>query len=183
MKQLVLAIDIQQEYTAKDRPFYISNIYPSLLNAKKILNSARLNAVPIWHIQHQRKEGEGVFSAQSGFINFISGFEPLSNEPIFIKHQYSSFSCDEFLQKVTAFNPQNIIVLGYGSSMCCLCTIIDGVHRGFNFILAEDASASRSFPFADSEEMHFAAIKIIRQYATVDTSQKIISQFSDNSPA
>lgn len=52
MKQLILAIDIQNEYITEGRPFCIPNIKTFLDNIRKIFAVARDKNIPIWHMQH-----------------------------------------------------------------------------------------------------------------------------------
>jgi ureidoacrylate peracid hydrolase len=176
MTKLVLAIDIQKEYCSEGRPFFIRNIQSSLENAKKVIDAAREYNIPVWHVQH-KKEGP-VFSKHDSFIDFIEGFEPSSGEQVFEKDMYSCFSSDEFSKRISGLKPEEIIIIGYGSSMCCLCTIIDGIHRGYKFTLAEDATASKDFAFAKGEKMHDSAIHILKQYANVNKSNEIINILS-----
>lgn len=176
MIQLILAIDIQNEYIAEERPFYIQNIKTSLDNIKRIFFAARSKNIPIWHMQH--KQTGSVFSSDSELSNFIPGFEPKNVEPHFVKDMYSCFSSPDFLEKINQFKPDEIIVVGYGSSMCCLCTTIDGIHRGFKFILVEDAMASKNTDHAPSELMHQSAINVLKQYVSVVNSNQLINLLS-----
>ena len=93
---------------------------------------------------------------------------------------YSCFSSKEFAEKIAKESPEEIIVMGYGSSMCCTCTIIDGLHRGYKFTLVEDATASRNFPHANEEEMHRSAINILRQYAKVILTKDLLFEMESN---
>lgn len=174
-KKLILVIDIQNEYISEGRPFYIKDIADSLSKAKQLIQAGRENHVPIWHVAH-KKDGK-VFSKDSQLSDFITGFEPVEGELVFIKDMYSCFSSEEFTQKISALKPEEIIILGYGSSMCCLCTIIDGIHRGFNFTLASDATASKPCGNISEKEMHQSAINILTQYAKIASVADVVNGF------
>ena len=165
MKKIILAIDIQNEYITPGREFNIQEIKFSLNNAKLIIEAARNKNIPVWHMQH--KQDKNVFVRDTPLSDFIEGFEPIMNERSFVKNMYSCFSSDEFSKQLALEKPEEIIIVGYGSSMCCLCTTIDGIHRGYRFTLVEDATGSRGFPHADENEMHKSAYNILRQYANV----------------
>jgi len=165
MKQLILAIDIQKEFITEGRQYHIRGIEPSLINAKKIISHARKNNIPLWFMQHQ--QDNRCFIKNDPLSALIDGFEPKENELLFTKSMYSCFSSNEFSEKLAEANPEEIIIIGYGSSMCCLCTTIEGIHRGYRFTLIEDATASANFPHANEEEMHRSAYHILRQYAKV----------------
>ena len=51
-KNVLILIDIQQEYNTEDRPFYLHGIKPSLENCRRMLQFARDNDWEIIHIQH-----------------------------------------------------------------------------------------------------------------------------------
>lgn len=177
MKKLILAIDIQNEYVTEGRPFNIKGIKRSLNNAQSIIESARKKGIPVWHMRHENEKN--VFVKGSNLSNYISDFIPKPGEKNFIKNMYSCFSSSEFTQRVAEEKPEEIIIIGYGSSMCCTCTIIDGIHRGYHFTLIEDATASRSFPHASEEEMHCSAINVLKQYAQIKNTSEIISELED----
>jgi nicotinamidase-related amidase len=175
IKKLILVIDIQNEYISEGRPFHIKEIADSLNTAKQLIQSARDKNIPLWHIAH-KQEGK-VFSKESELSGFIAGFEPQKEELVFIKDLYSCFSSKEFAEKVTTVQPEEIIIIGYGSSMCCLCTIIDGIHRGFNFTLVSDATASKACEDRSEKEMHQSAINILTQYAKIASAAEVIHEF------
>lgn len=174
MKKIILAIDIQNEYITEGRPFNIKSIAKSLDNARGIIEAARKKNIPVWHVKHQ--QDKNVFIKDSSLSDFIDGFEPLTNERLFVKDMYSCFSSKEFVSAVADESPEEIIIIGYGTSMCCTCTIIDGIHRGYKFTLVEDASASRSFTHATEAEMHRSAINILKQYAKIISANELISE-------
>lgn len=174
MKKLILAIDIQNEYITEGRLFNIKGIKPSLDNARIIIDMARKNDIPVWHMRHEQEKN--VFIKGTHLSDFVDDFKPKSGEPHFTKDMYSCFSSSEFTKQLAEEKPEEIIIIGYGSSMCCTCTIIDGIHRGYNFVLIEDATASRNFLHATEEDMHRSAINILTQYAKIKNTNELISE-------
>ncbi len=77
---------------------------------------------------------------------------------------------------MTTAKPDEIIVIGYGSSMCCLCTVIDGIHRGYNFTVVADATASKHLASISEDEMHSSAINILSQYAKIKTTSELLAE-------
>ena len=174
---MILAIDIQNEYISEGRPFNIKSITASLNNAKSIIETARKQEIPVWHMRHEQEKN--VFVKGSLQSDFINDFKPASGELCFTKDMYSCFSSAEFTKRLAEENPEEIIIIGYGSSMCCTCTIIDGIHRGYHFTLIEDATASRSFPHATEEEMHRSAINVLTQYANIKNTNDLIFELEN----
>ena len=49
---LLIAIDIQREYTPVGRPYYINGVEPSVENCRRILSHARDQRWPVAHVRH-----------------------------------------------------------------------------------------------------------------------------------
>ncbi|BCL74707.1 putative isochorismatase family protein YddQ [Jeongeupia sp. HS-3] len=162
MKALVV-IDIQREYIAPGRKFQIQSIGPSLKNAYAMLHFARCEGWPIVHVQHLQ-DGD-LFNRIADTSDFIDGFVPESSEALAVKGNYSSFSSPEFEQFAAAHAEHEFVVVGYGSTMCCLATIVDGYHRGYRFALVEDACAARAARNHSEASMHEHAMAILEPFA------------------
>ncbi|GHD56486.1 cysteine hydrolase [Jeongeupia chitinilytica] len=164
MKALVV-IDIQREYIAAGRKFQIKLIGNSLNNAYSMLNFARNEGWPIIHVQHLQ-DGD-LFNRASDTSDFIDGFVPQANEALAVKGNYSSFSSPAFVQFVAAHADHEFVVIGYGSTMCCLSTIVDGYHRGYRFAFVKDASAALAVNGHSETSMHEHASAILERFARV----------------
>jgi len=164
MKALVV-IDVQQEYTTSGRRFHIQSIGSSLENAKTMLDYAREHAWPIVHVQHLQ-DGE-LFNRASEFSHFVGGFDPQEGEDIAAKGKYSSFSSPAFVKFAEDYADHEFVVIGYGTTMCCLSTIVDGFHRGYKFALVEDACAARASKNLSEQSMHEHAVAILEPFARI----------------
>lgn len=162
MKSLVV-IDIQREYVLAGRELRISSIGPSLNNAYAMLQFARSERWPIVHVQHLQ-EGDS-FNSASDASDFVDGFVPEPGETVAIKGKYSSFSSPAFVQFVSAHLEHEFVVVGYGTTVCCLATLVEGYHRGHRFALVEDACAARAAGAHSEATMHQAAVLILGAFA------------------
>lgn len=172
--RILLAIDIQQEYITAGRAYHIADIEPSLSNAKALIDAARAADVPVWHVQHQQERG--MFARDGAHTAPIEGFEPQGDEPTYIKDLYSSFSSPELVEALAEAKPEDITVIGYGTPMCCLSTIVDGIHRGYSFTLVEDAVAAKAGKQSGEDEMHRSAVNVIREYARVTRTEDVLQE-------
>lgn len=173
MKNILCVIDIQREYNTPGRPYYISGIGESLQNASLVLDHARINGWEVLHVQHFN-EGN-VFSKEESFSDFIDGFEPKSGEKICIKDDFSSFSSSEFCRALENRTDAEIYVIGYGSTMCCLSTIVDGYHRGYNFTFISDASNAKPTQNLDSKTLHKSATEILQTFSKIKFTKDLLS--------
>jgi nicotinamidase-related amidase len=174
LKKIVLAIDIQREYVAEGRAFHIAGIDASLPNVRKVIEGARESGVPVWHVRHAQDAGS-VFDRDGEYVQFIAGFEPLDGEPVYTKDMYSSFSAPGLAEAVAEAGPEEIVVIGYGTPMCCICTIIDGMHRGHSFTLVEDATGAKAANGVGEAEMHQSAINVLRQFAKIKSTDEVLA--------
>ena len=168
MKALVV-IDIQREYIAPGRRFQIQGIGPSLKNAYTMLRFARNQGWPIVHVQHLQ-DGD-LFNRTSDTSDFIDGFVPEAGEVLAVKGNYSSFSSPDFVKFVAAHPDHELVVVGYGTTMCCLSTIVDGYHRGHRFALVEDATAARAARGHSEASMHDHAVATLEPFARLTRTE------------
>jgi nicotinamidase-related amidase len=122
-------------------------------------------------VQHLQEKG--IFAKGDANANFIDGFEPASGETHVTKGNFSSFSSPEFTNFLSPHKEKEIVVIGYGSTMCCLSTIIEGYHRGYNFTFVTDASAAKPTASHNTEALHKAATDILSTFCKVKTSTEV----------
>lgn len=165
MKKALLVIDIQREYVTAGRSFNIQGIGPSLQQAYGVLQFARQVGWPIVHVQHLQ-DGD-LFGRDSATADFIDGFVPQEGETLAVKGNYSSFSSPQFEQFVHEYSDHELVVVGYGTTMCCLSTIVDGYHRGYRFALVKDATAAKAAGGLSEASLHAHAIVILQPFARI----------------
>ncbi|MCS1350244.1 cysteine hydrolase [Mechercharimyces sp. CAU 1602] len=170
-KKALIMIDVQKEYITDGRPFCIETIGPSLEKAKEALEHARDEGWTILHVRHLQ-EGS-IFHPDSEYSQFVSGFEPLPDEHSFIKGDFSCFSSNEFKEFMESLKGHDIYIAGYGSTMCCLATIIDGYHRGFTFTFIHDASSSKRSDQFDEVTRHQHVIDHLSTFAQMVTTAEV----------
>ena len=176
MKKVVVAIDIQREYIAPGRMFCIKSIGPSLDSARAVIEAARASDVPVIHVRHLQ-EGR-VFAPESEHSQYIVGFEPRAGEIEITKSDFSCFSNAKFASTLESMKDREIVVIGYGSTMCCLSTIVEGYHRGYKMTFVKDASAAKSTPSFDEETLHKVMAEVLAPFATIEDSPTTIAQMS-----
>lgn len=170
---MLVAIDIQREYTTKGRPFYLNGIEESLENCRAILSHARDQRWPVAHIRHIQKGH--VFSETNSCSRFVEGFEPLPHEFVFTKNNFSCYRCGGFEKFMEWSRSVRIFIIGYNSLMCCLSTIIDGYNRGHELTFVHDASLARATSNADERSAHLHATDIIKLYSEVVSSVDVLA--------
>jgi ureidoacrylate peracid hydrolase len=171
VEKVLCVIDVQKEYNTDGRPFCIPNIQNSLAKGQEVLKFAREKRWPIVHVQHLQESG--IFAKGDTHANFIDGFEPALHETSIAKSNFSCFSSKDFCQFLEKHKDKEVVVIGYGSTMCCLSTIIEGYHRGYKFVYVRDASAAKPTAAHSSEELHKAAVDIVSTFCSIQEADTL----------
>jgi ureidoacrylate peracid hydrolase len=177
MRQKVLVVvDIQREYVTEGRPFCIRSIGPSLENAGRVLAAARERGWPVYHVRHL--QSGAIFNPESEHSGFVEGFEPRAGEREIHKGDFSCYSAPDFsvIMRQHAARGDEIVIIGYGSTMCCLSTIIDGYHRGQQLTFVQDASSAKASARFGEEDLHERAQDVIGTYARVVTTRELLAE-------
>jgi ureidoacrylate peracid hydrolase len=171
-QKILVAIDIQREYVTPGRPFHIASIAPSLANAQVLLQYARSHAWPVVHVQHL--QDGAIFNRDAEYSRFVDGFTPIEGETSVTKGNYSSFSAPAFTdfvqEQVQAHTSCEFVVVGYGTTMCCLSTIVEGYHRGYSFALVQDATAALANGDLTEDSMHRHTVALMGRFARVTST-------------
>lgn len=170
----LILIDIQREYFTPGRPFFLEGGTESLEAARAILHQARDSGFNVIHVQHMQ-DGP-VFSKDSEFSRFVEGFEPAEGEQLFVKSQLAAYTNEAYGRLIEMLKSGPLYVVGYGSSMCCLATIVTGASLGHKYTLIEDASWARSPGNGIPEEaMHRHMVAAIRIHGAIAQSSMLLS--------
>jgi nicotinamidase-related amidase len=172
---ILVAIDIQREYTTEGRPFHLDGIEASLDNCRALLAHARRNRWIVAHVRHL--QNGAIFNKDSEYSLFVEGFEPRGGEPVFEKSNLSSLTSDGFRKLMTGArdggNP--VYIIGYSGQMCCLSTLVDLFHLGLRANYVADASLSRASKIAPPAEMHRHLREIAAIYANLRDTDDLLA--------
>lgn len=169
---ILILVDVQKEYLAKGRPFYLETIGPSLANLRKLLAHARANGWKIIHMRHE--QNDEYFAYGSELAEPIEGFDPLPGEYSFIKSNFSCFSNGEFQALIDRWRHEDIYIAGYGASMCCLSTIIDAHHRGHDFTFVKDATCARRTARFEEQDVKERVIDLVQAFGQLVSTDELV---------
>lgn len=171
---VLILVDVQREYVAEGRPFFLKTIGPSLENLRKLLAHAREQGWKIIHIRHQ--QNAECFTYGSEYSLPIEGFEPQDGEYSLVKSNFSCFSSREFQSLMDKWRHEDIIVAGYGATMCCLSTMIDAHHRGHEFTFVRDATCARRTARFDEQDIKERVIDLIGAFGRLADTAEILGK-------
>lgn len=170
MHPALVVVDIQREYITDGRRFRIAGIEPSLRNAARLLEHARAHDWPIVHVKHVQ-DGD-LFGRGAATTDFVDGFQPRPGEAVAEKGNFSAYSSAAFRDFVAAHPAHEFVLMGYGTTMCCLSTIVDGHHRGQKFALVADACAARAAADLTEASMHQHAVAMLAPFARISETAR-----------
>ena len=173
MPVLVL-VDVQKEYIAEGRPFCLETIGPSLDNLRKLLAHARAKGWKVIHMRHQ--QNAECFTYGSEYSEFIDGFGPQGDEKSLLKSDFSCFSSPEFQALADRYRNQEIIVAGYGATMCCLSTLVDAHHRGYDFTFVTDATCAKRTARFGEQDMLEHIVDIMSAFGNLTTTEEVLNR-------
>lgn len=139
MKKALLVIDIQNDYFEGGTAELFEPI-PAMENAKKLINLFHQKNEPVIYIQHiNTYEGADFFLPNSDGNKIYSKIQPLSDDPVFIKHAPDSFLSDGLAEYLKENGIEELVVCGMMSHMCVDTTVRSANAKGYVVTLLEDA--------------------------------------------
>lgn len=144
MKTAILLIDIQNDYFPGGANELIQAEEAGLW-AGKLIRSARLQQIPVIHVQHiSLHPGATFFLPDSPGAEIHQSVNPLPEEYIVQKHFPNSFR-DTILQDILKQNGiERLVISGMMTHMCVDTTVRAAVDLGYQCILANDGCATKN---------------------------------------
>lgn len=141
----VVLIDFQNEYVNGKMPLGSAGI-KATANARLLLDKARDNNTPIFHIAHHGEENGNVFDPLSSNVAIVDSLQPMDNEKIITKMHPNAFYDTELNALIQATGKQQIIFAGFMSHMCVSSSVRAAFDLGFDNFVFHDACATRDLP-------------------------------------
>jgi nicotinamidase-related amidase len=168
----LVVMDVQREYFTPGRPFYLADGADSLESARAVLDHARARNFNIIHVQHLQ-DGD-LFNKNGELGQFMDGFEPEQGEHHVVKSQLAAYTNPAYGDLIESFDQRPIYVIGYGSSMCCLATIVTGASKGHRYTLVADASWAKSGGGIEEGSMHRHMVAALGIHGSVCQSGDVL---------
>jgi nicotinamidase-related amidase len=177
----VLALmDLQMEYIAEGRAFFIEHKDHCLHNCARLLGAARRRDLPVAHFR-QLLPGP-YFSEDSALSGWIEEFRPRPNEAVYQRDVPSAYRNEIFRTFMDAMDDPLVLLAGLTSERACLSTVIDAVHLGHRIAFVEDASASSGFGGRSASESHAVASDLVAEFCDVISTEEAVERFTHADP-
>ncbi len=168
----LIMIDCQNTY--RQGVMQLEGVEPALQQAQQLLQLARDNAVPVFHIQHDGGEGSP-YDLNTEFGAIATEVSPIDGEHVIVKNFPNAFVQTPLDEALRSRGISNIILAGFMTHMCVNSTAHGAFNLGYNPTVVASATATRGLETADgtklsAQQVHDAALASTRDlYAAVVT--------------
>lgn len=145
----VVIVDAQREYLDGSVPLH--GIEAALVEIKKLLDRARSQKVPIFHIVHHTQPGAPIFDPESPMSDIIDSVKPAGDERVISKNLPSAFVNTDLEKFLKETGLKELVVAGFMTHMCINATTRSAVDLGFSPTVVGSACATRDLPTPGGE--------------------------------
>jgi len=177
----LILIDYQHEYT--DGKLKLGKPGKASIEvAKKLVEKARQEGTPIYHVIHHGKTGGAAFDPETSNVNIIPELKPVEGEAVVVKRLPNVFAKTGLAEKLHKTNRKQLVFSGFMSHMCVDSSVRAAIDHGFANIVCSDACATRDLSddagnIIPAEVVHKVTMASLRdRFATVCRSDILLSQ-------
>ena len=176
----IVFIDYQNEYVDGALPLGEAGA-KAVANARLLLEKARKEAVPVFHVAHHGEDNGNIFDPLSSKVNFIEDVKPLDSEKTITKKYPNAFHDTPLQELLKATGKQQVIFAGFMSHMCVSSSVRAAFDIGLENFVCHDACATRDLPDAKgsaiaADIMHDTAMAALQDmFATLLSTDKLVN--------
>ncbi|MGP9688476.1 cysteine hydrolase family protein [Psychrobacter sp. AOP22-C1-C5] len=186
----LVLIDYQNEYVNGAMPLGQAGA-DAIGNARLLLDKARDQNIPIFHITHHGEDNGNVFDPLSANVEIVDALQPhdsdsdsdsdKTNETTIVKKHPNAFYNTQLQTLISDANKSQIIFAGFMSHMCVSSSVRAAFDLGFQNFVCHDACATRALPNAkeetiNAEVVHDAAMAALQdRFATLVTTDDLVN--------
>ncbi|MEL6946182.1 MAG: cysteine hydrolase family protein [Pseudomonadota bacterium] len=181
-KRALVVIDIQNDYfpSFDGSKMPLPDMETATENAARLIDHARAQNVPIFHIRHiATSTAAPFFHPNTEGSETHPDVKPANDETIILKNRPNSFQNTDLDAKLKAANVDDLVLCGAMSQMCVDATARHAVDAGYSVTIAHDACAAANVEYdgvsVPAAQVHAAIMApLAAAYATVTTTQGVL---------
>ncbi|MGO1070359.1 cysteine hydrolase family protein [Lysobacter sp. CA199] len=157
----LIVIDFQNEYFSGKMP--IADGEKAMANARRLIEFADKEDLPVFQIQHIAPAGSAVFALDGDTVKFHPKMQPRARDIVVQKRNVSVFAGTDIDQQLKARGIKTVLVAGLMTHACVAGAARDAAPLGYQVVVASDASATRAITRVDGDtidkdSLHRAAL-------------------------
>ena len=176
----LLVIDMQQFFCTPSSHAYLKDSKKIIPTIQQLITVYRQHSLPVIFTRYAllQKESPGamgrwwndVLYDDDDFSNIISPLQPLPNELVIRKTQYSAFYETDLDQTLKKLKITTVLITGVLTHLCCETTARDAFMRNYDVFFLTDATTS------DTQDLHDASLRTLSDgFATLVTTNEVLS--------
>ena len=175
----IVFIDYQNEYVDGAMPLGHAGAN-AIKNARLLLDKARTQDIPIFHIAHHGEDNGNVFDPLSSNVDIVAELQPKDGETVIVKKHPNAFYNTQLKTLIAGKQKQQIIFAGFMSHMCISSSVRAAFDLGFDSFVCHDACATRALPNDKKEAisadvMHETAMAALQdRFAALVTTAELV---------
>lgn len=152
------------------------------INAGRLLNFWRQNALPVFHIKHCSTNPKSILSEGNAGNEFMEIVLPNVKEPVLKKNVNSAFIGTDLKQQLDNANIKKVVIVGLTTDHCVSTTVRMAGNYGFDTYVVSDATATFDKTGADGQKfsaeiIHETALASLHnEFATIVDTEELISE-------
>ena len=176
----IVFIDYQNEYVDGAMPLGQAGS-KATANAQRLLDKARQQDIPIFHIAHHGEDNGKVFDPLSANVDIVDELKPLDGEKTITKKHPNAFYDTQLQALISASGKQQVIFAGFMSHMCVSSSVRAAFDLGFQNFVCHDACATRALPdykkeTISAEVMHDTAMAALQdRFAALVSTDDLVN--------
>lgn len=143
-KAALVLVDAQMEYV--EGKMVLPGIKPALDEAARVLELARKEGAPVFHIVHHGRPGGALFNPEGPLSKIAPEVAPIAGESIIAKTLPNAFAKTDLQKSIEATGRKELVVVGFMTHMCVSATVRAALDLGYRTTLVADATATRDLP-------------------------------------
>ncbi len=170
----IVFIDFQNEYV--DGVMALGDLgAAAIANARLLLDKARNENIPIFHIAHHGEDNGNVFDPLSSNVAIVDSLQPMGNEKTITKKYPNAFHNTELNALIQATGKQQIVFAGFMSHMCVSSSVRAAFDLGFENFIFHDACATRDLPNIEGNAIKVELVHSNAMAALQDRFARLLS--------
>ena len=170
----IVFIDFQSEYV--DGVMALGDLgAAAIANARLLLDKARNENIPIFHIAHHGEDNGNVFDPLSSNVAIVDSLQPMGNEKTITKKYPNAFHNTELNALIQATGKQQIVFAGFMSHMCVSSSVRAAFDLGFENFIFHDACATRDLPNIEGNAIKVELVHSNAMAALQDRFARLLS--------
>ena len=176
----IVFIDFQNEYVDGAMPLGELGA-AATKNARLLLDKARAENIPLFHIAHHGEDNGPVFDPLSSKVDIVDSLNPAADETTVTKKHPNAFYDTQLNELLLDTGKSQIVFVGFMSHMCVSSSVRVAFDLGFKNFVIHDACATRDLPDSNGETISAEVVHNSAMAALQDRFATLLATDSINS--